>query len=176
MGTKLKVLLCIISAGLFYLAYAIDNIVTEQKKQAAVIQIFKDSEKRCLTAALYHEARSEGVKGIKAVASVIENRKNHPDFPMTYCEITQQYKQFSYTLKNHNTGKRLEASIPAAEQKVYGIIKEIAESMVEGEFEPVLPKSTLWYAKTSVSNYWTKTKKAVAEIGKHRFYSDKEKP
>lgn len=175
MGIKLKVLLCIIVLDLFYLAYGFHTLGQEQKRQANIIQVFKESEKRCLTAAMYHEARGESIKGIQAVASVIENRKNHPAFPVTYCEITQQHKQFSYTLSNKPVGDRLEAAVPASERKVYAEIAKTADMMVEGRFKPILPESTLWYTTKQIKNYWTKTKKVVTEIGKHRFYSDKEK-
>ena len=59
----------------------------------------KEADKNCLKNALYYEARSEGKLGILAVASVIENRKQHPAYPSSYCGVLQQHKQFSYTME-----------------------------------------------------------------------------
>ena len=51
---------------------------------------------RCLTEALYHEARGESVKGQRAVAEVILNRVDHPAFPKSVCGVVNQPSQFSY--------------------------------------------------------------------------------
>jgi spore germination cell wall hydrolase CwlJ-like protein len=140
----------------------------------AKLQKLKAKEKDCIKAALWHEARGEGEFGIKAVASVIENRVNHPDYPATYCEVINQRKQFSYTLSAKPTGYYLDASIKPADREVFNQISEIAEKMIEKEFKPVIPTSVLWYTHVSIRNYWTKTKAVVGRIGNHRFYKDKE--
>lgn len=138
------------------------------------IEKIKQKDKECIKAALWHEARGEGHHGILAVASVIENRINHPAYPSTYCGVINQHKQFSYTLEGKPTGMRLEASIKDSERPMYTKVALTAESMVEGQFEPVLPKPVIWYTTKKISNYWTKTKKVYATIGNHRFYKEKE--
>ena len=165
---------CILSAVLVFLALQLNNVMVRQNDQEKVMQEFKNSERDCLIAALYHEARGEGKLGLEAVASVIYNRKNHPYFPSSYCGITNQYKQFSYTLLNKPSGEELEAFVPAYEGKVYAEILTLAESMVNDRFKATLPPSVMWYTTKKVSNKWTKKKKVVAEIGSHRFYADKE--
>ena len=164
----MAVLLCILSL-LLVLGYEVTRLVIEQQEQAVVLEEFKSTERDCLVTALYHEARGEGIKGLEAVASVIYNRKNHPYYPSTYCGIVNQYKQFSYTLLDKNLGE-----VPAYESKVYAKILELADRMVDNRFKPTLPSSVMWYTTTKVSNKWTKKKKIVADIGKHRFYADKE--
>jgi hypothetical protein len=58
---------------------------------------------RCLSEALYFEARGETVKGIFAVAEVILNRVDSPNYPDTVCEVIYQGTgrlfecQFSYS-------------------------------------------------------------------------------
>lgn len=133
----------------------------------------KDQERKCLVNALYYEARSEGTLGILAVASVIENRKNSSRYPDNYCGVIKQHKQFSYTLENKPDVERIEWRLKAADKVAYGYVSEVADSMVEGQFKPVLEHSVLWYATTSVRNYWTKTKAVVTRVGKHVFYKDK---
>jgi spore germination cell wall hydrolase CwlJ-like protein len=164
---------CILGAVLVFLALQLNGVMVKQNEQEVVMQEFKNSERDCLIAALYHEARSEGKLGLEAVASVIYNRKNHPYFPTTYCGITNQYKQFSYTLLDKPFGEQLEALVPPYEGKVYGEILVLAESMVNDRFKATLPSSVMWYTTKKVSNKWTKKKQVVAEIGKHRFYADK---
>lgn len=133
----------------------------------------KDQERKCIKNALYYEARSEGTAGILAVASVIENRRTHPDYPESYCGVIQQRKQFSYTLERKPDVERIEWRLKAADKQAYGYVSEVADSMVEGQFKPVLDRSVLWYAHREVSNYWVKTKAVATRIGKHVFYKDK---
>jgi spore germination cell wall hydrolase CwlJ-like protein len=162
------ILLCILTL-LIVLGHRVTTLVIEQQEQNRILEEYKNSERDCLVTALYHEARGEGIKGLEAVASVIYNRKNHPYYPSTYCGIVNQYKQFSYTLLDKNLGE-----VPAYESKVYAKILDLSDSMVDNRFKPTLPPSVMWYTTTKVSNKWTKKKKIVADIGKHRFYADKE--
>lgn len=140
----------------------------EAKKQAML------EEQHCIIEALWHEARGEGSEGLVAVASVIDNRKNHPDYPATYCGVIKQSKQFSYTLMNKPSAKRLEASRSVQNDPVYVEIQQLSQKMLEGDFKPSLGSRVLWYTTHKVKNQWTKTKMIVKKIGNHRFYSDKE--
>ena len=54
----------------------------------------------CLAAVVFYEARAEPIQGQQAVLEVVHNRKNHKDFPNTYCGVVKQKSQFSWT-KNH---------------------------------------------------------------------------
>ncbi len=145
----------------------------ERNKRQSIEREFKEKEKRCITDALYHEARSEGVVGMKAVANVIHNRYEHPAYPDTYCGIINQRKQFSYTLENKPQGMMLKAV--HRDKNAYQTAEQIADEMLEGNFQKFLPSTVLWYTTHKVKNYWTKTKKVVVQIGNHKFYSDKEK-
>ena len=160
------------TAVITYQDYKIQQEIEAVKKERK--EQMKAKEKACIKEALWHEARGEGEYGVLAVASVIENRIKHPNYPSTYCAVIKQHKQFSYTLdKSKPTGERLEASIKASEQPMYTKVALTADNMVEGRFEPVLEHSVLWYAHKKVKNYWTKTKSVATKIGKHVFYKDK---
>ena len=129
----------------------------------------KQQEKQCLTAALFHEARGEGLVGIKAVASVIENRKHSSGYPSTYCKIIKQHKQFSFVLEGkplHN----LEQQVKPSEKEVFALVSSLAEQMLQGRFKPVLPARVLHYTTHAVSNTWTQKMQVVAKVGNHRFY------
>jgi len=133
----------------------------------------KAQERKCLANALYYEARSEGEAGILAVASVIENRKEHQNYPGTYCGIINQRKQFSYVALRKPDVESIEQRLKASDRVAYMQVSEVADSMLEGRFEPVLPTNVLFYTTKYISNAWTKTKKVYATIGNHRFYKEK---
>lgn len=135
----------------------------------------KAQERKCLTNALYYEARSEGEAGILAVASVIENRKEHQNYPGTYCGIINQRKQFSYIALRKPDVESIEQRLKASDRVAYMQVSEVADSMVNGDFKPIFEKSVLFYTHYSVKNYWTGVKKVVAKIGKHVFYQDNSK-
>jgi spore germination cell wall hydrolase CwlJ-like protein len=158
------------TAVIVYQDYKVEQQAETIRKERQ--EQMKAKEKNCIKAALWHEARGEGEHGILAVASVIENRLKHPNYPSTYCAVINQRKQFSYTLDNKPTGERLEASIKTSEQPMYSKVALTADSMVEGQFEPILEHSVLWYAHKKIKNAWIKTKKTYATIGNHRFYKE----
>ena len=129
----------------------------------------KQQEKQCLTAALFHEAKGEGLIGIKAVASVIENRKHNADYPGTYCKIIKQHRQFSFVLEGKPIHK-LEQQVKPSEREVFALVSKLAEQMLQGRFKPVLPAKVLHYTTHAVKNQWTQKMQVVAKVGNHRFY------
>jgi spore germination cell wall hydrolase CwlJ-like protein len=129
----------------------------------------KQQEKQCLTAALFHEAKGEGLVGIKAVASVIENRKHNADYPGTYCKIIKQHRQFSFVLEGKPIHK-LEQQVKPSEKEVFALVSRVAEQVLEGRFKPTLPAKVLHYTTHAVRNQWTAKMQVVAKIGNHRFY------
>lgn len=137
-------------------------------------QKFREAEKQCIVTALYHEARGEGEFGMKAVANVIDNRYRHPKYPDTYCGVINQHKQFSYTLEDKPEGKDLVLMQKVKQaQEAFETAEKIAEDMLDGKLQKFLPDNALHYARNSVNNYWTKTKKVIAQIGNHKFYVEK---
>jgi spore germination cell wall hydrolase CwlJ-like protein len=135
----------------------------------------KEAEKNCLKNALWYEAGNQSLYGIEAVATVIHNRKMHPDYPSTYCGVIQQKSQFSYTLLGKPDVEIIKANFRPMEVKAYAKVEEVAERVMSEEFKPVLDRSVRFYATKQIKNYWTKTKKVAARIGDHVFYKDKEK-
>ena len=177
----------IIKRWLIYLAiFFVAMWVTDQYREYRQVQELKEvrkdliiqekaAEKNCIINALWYEAGNQSLYGIQAVATVIENRKNHPDYPDTYCGVIHQYKQFSYTLLKKPDVEIIKSNFKPMEVKAYSRVEEVANKVIAGEFEPVLDKSVRFYAASYVKNYWTKTKKVAATIGGHVFYKDKEK-
>ena len=122
---------------------------------------------RCLAEALYFEARGESVKGQFAVAEVILNRVDNPDFPDTVCGVVHQgtgrkYQcQFTYTCDGHKEVIR--------EPRAFEQVGKVAHLMVEGAPRP-LTKGATHYHTRFVTPRWSRVYPKVASIGVHHFY------
>jgi spore germination cell wall hydrolase CwlJ-like protein len=106
-----------------------------------------------------------GFWGFGAVAAVIENRKNTPGFPKSYCSVIWQYKQFSY--RNHLKHGMI---MPIGEDKR---IERIADEMIRGYFFSPIRENVLYYCTTKVKPYWIKDVKRVLVIDGHQFFERK---
>ena len=51
-----------------------------------------EQEVRCLAENIYFEARNQSIPGQIAVALVVLNRVEHPNFPNTVCGVVKQTK------------------------------------------------------------------------------------
>ncbi len=122
----------------------------------------------CLTEAIYFEARGESLRGQVAVAEVILNRRDSPEFPGTICEVLDQgvHKrgkcQFSYNCDGlhevfHEEGAHRTAAV-------------IASKMLEG-LELNLTDGALYYHTVSVRPGWSKNLIRTARIGDHYFFN-----
>lgn len=129
----------------------------------------EQQEIKCLKEALWHEARGEGEEGLKAVLTVIVNRKNHPDYPGTFCRVIRQPRQFSYLTEV----KRLEPAPAKEEKKILAKIEQLAYDAVLGNFSRTLPAAVLWYHNSKVKPGWSRAKIQVKSIGQHKFYKSK---
>ncbi|SEK66970.1 cell wall hydrolase [Roseovarius nanhaiticus] len=126
-----------------------------------------DAQWRCLSEALYFEARGETVKGQFAVAEVILNRVDSPRYPDTICGVInqgtgQKYAcQFTYTCDG-----RAEV---IAEPRAFERVGKIAKIMAGGAKRP-LTKGATHYHTHAVNPRWARVFPRVAEIGYHYFY------
>nr|WP_309503663.1 cell wall hydrolase [uncultured Roseovarius sp.] len=126
-----------------------------------------NAEWRCLSEALYFEARGESVKGQFAVAEVILNRVDSPNYPDTICGVVHQgtgrkYQcQFTYTCDGHKE--------VIAEPRAFERVGKIAKIMVKGAARP-LTKGATHYHTRAVSPRWARVFPRTASIGVHHFY------
>ena len=165
----LAVLLCLMIISTNLNATEDDFLAVTKDKTAQVSQkLFDKQEYDCLRSILWHEARNQPSRGIKAVLSVVMNRKQHPDYPGTYCKIEKQPWQFSYVKQ----GKSKINPKPTEEKKL-DEISELAYDAVVGDFKPTLPEDVLHYARKDIENSWTKQKKVYTIIQDHKFYQTK---
>ncbi|MEM1383792.1 MAG: cell wall hydrolase [Pseudomonadota bacterium] len=127
----------------------------------------RDAEWRCMTEALYFEARGERLIGQVAVAEVILNRVDSRRYPDSICAVVRQGMQrknacqFSYNcdgLKNH-----------IANRKAYEAVGKVAWVMMEGRPRLLTGKATHYHA-TYVNPDWASRLVHTARIGTHLFY------
>ena len=126
-----------------------------------------DAEWRCLSEALYFEARGESVKGMFAVAEVILNRVDSPAYPDTVCGVIRQGTgrkyacQFTYTCD----GRKEIIAEPRAFERVGKVARIVARNATRP-----LTKGATHYHTRAVSPRWARTFPRTATIGVHHFY------
>jgi hypothetical protein len=122
---------------------------------------------KCLTAAIYHEARSEGSEGQRAVAQVVLNRVRHAAFPNTVCGVVYDGAsrltgcQFSFTCDG-SLGKR-------REHAAWAEASIIAQAALEGYVHAPVGHAT-HYHTDQVRPYWAASLRQIAVVGDHIFY------
>ena len=149
-----------------------------QEPEAAKVSFTKDwidsqpkargnAEWRCMTEALYFEARGETVRGQFAVAEVILNRVESTRFPDTVCGVIRQgtgkrYQcQFTYTCDGYSETIR--------EPRAYERVGKVARAALDRQ-APALTEGATHYHTTAVRPRWSKTYTRTARIGEHLFY------
>ena len=126
-------------------------------------------ELKCLSEALYFEARGEQIEGQIAVADVIINRKNSSRFPSTICGVVSEGShkrhacQFSY-----NCDGKLELIY---DKKTYRRIVKLSSMILNGAFSDITNGATFFHA-SEVSPSWSKKFKKTRKIGRHIFYKN----
>jgi len=138
-------------------------------KQAIEFIIQEDA---CIRVALYHEARGEPIEGIKAVLSVIQNRKRHKNYPNSFCGVIHQARQFSF----FNTVKHGKMPFNSYENKIKAFISEIAFEATIGKFNGVIGEDYLFFHAVNLKKTfkWNSADKFKVKIGKHIFIKVKE--
>ncbi len=126
-----------------------------------------DAQWKCLSEALYFEARGESVKGLFAVAEVILNRVDNARFPDTVCAVINQGTgrkyacQFSYTCD----GK---AEI-VREAGAFRKVGKVARIMLDGGAR-TLTDGAQYYHTRAVNPRWSRIFDRTTTIGAHHFY------
>lgn len=120
----------------------------------------------CMAKNLYYEAAKESFEGKLAVANVVMNRVNNPQFPKTVCDVV--YQKINNTYQFSWVGEKVgPISNKYAWEECIIIAKK---SLTEMKLHDTIFKSkAMYYHNTSVNPQW-KLKK-VTQIGNHIFYS-----
>lgn len=116
----------------------------------------------CLTLNVYHESRGEPEAGQRAVAYVTVNRAVSQKKDI--CAVVYEKSQFSWTMQNVKKADRTSEAWKRA--------ADIAKFTIENYGRPMpLLKVAHYFHNDSVRPSWAKTRKLVATIGRHHFYS-----
>lgn len=126
--------------------------------------------KKCLTEAIYFEARGESETGQYAVAQVVMNRVRSGMYPDTVCGVVYQNRhlrnrcQFSFACD----GTRL----VIRDRKSWAIASRIADEVLKEDFfMPEIGSATHYHA-TYVRPHWIRGMDKLDRIGSHIFYRD----
>lgn len=126
-----------------------------------------NAELRCLSEALYFEARGESVKGQFAVAEVILNRVDSPVYPDSVCGVIKQGTgrkfqcQFTYTCDGHPEVIR--------EKRAFQQVAKVADALLDGA-DRKLTKGATHYHTRAVNPRWARVFPRTAAIDTHLFY------
>lgn len=157
-----------ISTPLGRKAVGTGKLITDAKTLNALPSATGGPEWRCLSEALYFEARGETVKGQIAVAEVILNRVSSSRFPDTVCGVIKQGTgrkfacQFTYTCD----GRPEHINEPAA----FARVGKIARMMLNGA-PRTLSGGATFYHTTAVNPRWASKFRRTARHGVHLFYA-----
>ncbi|HWU54697.1 MAG TPA: cell wall hydrolase [Rhizomicrobium sp.] len=127
------------------------------------------AEHKCLSEALYYEARGEGAGGQKAVAEVVFHRMNHGNYGHSICAVVYEGKdkpgcQFSFTCNTEVTRR-------AKQPEEWRDAELLAAQILTGQVS--LKNSTggaINYHAVTVLPDWAETMDRTTQIGKHVFY------
>jgi hypothetical protein len=122
---------------------------------------------RCLSEALYFEARGESVEGIFAVAEVILNRVDSPAYPDTVCDVVYQGtgRQFECQFTYSCDGKKE----TIGDEDAYARVAKVARLMLDGAPRSLTDGATHYHTR-SVHPRWSRVYPETVRIGYHVFY------
>jgi len=136
----------------------------------------------CMATNIYHEARNESEIGQRAIAFVVLNRVNSPDYPSTVCDVVYEAE----TRPHWKTGKPVPRrnrcqfswycdgkSDIIKEKDKYDIAFDIARDVMRSYGEVFDPTSGSTYYHANYVNPNWKHLKRVVRIDTHIFYREK---
>jgi Cell Wall Hydrolase len=122
-----------------------------------------DAQWECLRQALYFESRGESLQGPFAVAEVILNRVDSPDFPDTVCKVVNSRGRGACAFSYVCDGLRSMSEAGARDRA-----GRIARVMLDGAPRSLTTGATYFHARYVSPNWGRRVK--TAAIGAHLFY------
>lgn len=149
------------------------DVPVKSREHSGVVTQSQEAELLCLKSALWHEAKGEPEEGIRAVMSVIYNRKNSKHYPDTFCGVILQDKQFSAFNSDKGLATKRLKPVREADIAAYTKVAGIAQEALLGTFKPVLESTTLYFHATNSNPKWKRKMTKVNQIGRHIFYKER---
>lgn len=122
---------------------------------------------KCLTAAVYYEARSQSLEGQEAVAQVVLNRVRNRAFPDSVCGTVYEGSsretgcQFTFTCDGSLSGR--------IEPTAWDRARQVATAALNGYVYAPVGNAT-YYHTAAVNPWWAPSLKRITQIGAHIFY------
>lgn len=180
--TKLAIAMNLVVVGIgAFVLHQHEREIREAQETAdrVAIEVALEMERaeqlQCLATNIYHEARSEGVQGQRAVAWATLNRVAHPDYPDTVCDVVYQAEtdengnplrnrcQFSWFCDGKSDEIRNQAA--------WNIANEIADDVMSKYGRETDPTGgSIMYHADYVDPYWASNYKREVRIDSHVFY------
>lgn len=149
-----------------------DGASTIQRYDAAYLMTLPaptEDQVACLQEAIYHEARGEDIYGQFAVAEVILNRVDLPNYPNSVCGVVHQNAsrlnacQFSYACNGR--------SRDMSDSRARRLAGAIAQIMMGGAPRELTDGATHFHT-TGVRPTWARDFARTAQFGSHLFYRE----
>lgn len=130
--------------------------------------VVTNPEQRCLSEAIYFEARGEPYNGQVAVAQVVLNRVRNPAYPDTICAVVYQNRQ----LRNRCQFSFACDLVPdrVADNRAWRQAQEIAREATAGRLKIKELEAATHYHAVYVKPYWAPSMQRQSRIGQHVFY------
>lgn len=129
----------------------------------AIVHI-TEAEIKCVSDAIYYEARGEPLQGKAAVAYVVLNRMGHSYFPKTACAVVHQSSrgmyQFSWAKKPS----------PIRDRAAYAAARQVAIDVMSRQLPNPVGDAIFFRHKAVGGRHGAKQTFRVA-IGNHRFFA-----
>ena len=131
----------------------------------------REKHERCLSNAIYFEARGEVERGQMAVAQVILNRAFSGYYPGNVCDVVYQNAhrhlacQFTFACDNVRDVVK--------DQRAWSVATRVSREALDGKFWlPEVGKATHYHA-TYVNPWWVRSMNKHSKLGIHIFYRPK---
>ncbi len=126
-----------------------------------------DEPQECLAQAIYWEAGGEGREGMEALAWVVLNRRAHPDFPATVCEVVREGgEQPGCQFKFWCDGK----SETPRHADLWAQALAVAAESLDGRTTDPTGRALFFHAETLGAVPWKVPRERTTQIGRHIYY------
>jgi|TARA_A100001391_G_scaffold184988_1_gene153230 hypothetical protein len=138
-----------------------------------VSHTYSEREQWCMATGIYFEARGESYRGQVAVAQVIMNRVDHPNYPDTICGVVYQNQhrrnacQFSFACDGKTNVNR------TSEVAAWDLAQSITQEVLSEEIYLTEVADATHYHATYVRPAWARNMDKLAQVGLHVFYKFK---
>ena len=163
LSSKLKTLVRSISICLVLALSAsiTTTLEAETNPKQSEMQTLSKEQIECLSLNAYHEARSEGEKGMLGTIFVVLNRTKDSRFPSTPCKVIAQPNQFVW----YGKGKTVK------EPEMYDKAKQLVQEVLDGKHKDFTKGSIYFNAHHKAP----KGTMCTIRIGNHSFYREVKK-